>query len=56
MYFYCDKVVEGVAFAILFQNIPIHYMILPSSMLRKEVISTITTRIVYNTGGGGVFA
>ena len=35
MYFYSGKGVEGVVFTILFQNIPIHSLILSSSMLLK---------------------
>ena len=55
MYFYSGKGVEGAAFTSLFQNIPIHSLILSSSMLLKGLISTITRRNVCNTGAiGGV--
>ena len=54
MYFYSDKGVEGVAFTSLFQNIPIHSLIL--FYVVEGVILTIKSINVFNTGAGGVYA
>ena len=47
---------KGLRLESLFQNIPIHSLILSTSMLLKGLISTIINRSVGNTGAGGVFA
>ena len=56
MNFYRDNEVERVAFTRVFQNIPIHALILSSSMLLKGLILTITSRNVCTTGASRVFA